>query len=231
MRYSVGRDGFTLIELLVVISIISLLVGILLPALSAARAQGRQMVCLSNVRLLATSALMYAQDDKLGRWVPFITGIDRKILLAPYTNSGTSNADPTGMQIWVCPEQRSWKDANDVVTEAGYGLSSKLNNEVLYRIFDPSNTVALCDAGIRDDGQPITATHVMPPSVSQPSPTAGRPNPRHDQKRLSVGWVDGHANTQQKVLPFYPKDVSEWTGGGVTDRASPLYQDQLWDRY
>ncbi len=55
--------GFTLIELLVVISIIALLVGILLPALGAARATARSAVCLSNMRQTGTMYFMYANDN------------------------------------------------------------------------------------------------------------------------------------------------------------------------
>ncbi len=54
--------GFTLIELLVVISIIALLVGILLPALGAARESAKLVQCLSNVRQLATASNAYLVD-------------------------------------------------------------------------------------------------------------------------------------------------------------------------
>jgi prepilin-type N-terminal cleavage/methylation domain-containing protein/prepilin-type processing-associated H-X9-DG protein len=64
-----GRGGFTLIELLVVIGIIAVLLGILMPALGAARAEGRAVACLSNVRGLAAAAHMYAGDFR-GRFPP-----------------------------------------------------------------------------------------------------------------------------------------------------------------
>ncbi len=63
----VGR-GFTLIELLVVISIIALLVGILLPALGAARESARGLVCLTHQKNLSTAFVAYGTDN--GEWWP-----------------------------------------------------------------------------------------------------------------------------------------------------------------
>ena len=61
--------GFTLIELLVVISIIALLVGILLPALGAARRTAQNVQCLSNERQMGVATFVYA--DQNGGSLPF----------------------------------------------------------------------------------------------------------------------------------------------------------------
>lgn len=58
------RRGLSLIELLVVIAILAILVSILLPSLSAARAQTRQVVCASNLRQLGLAFHMYANEHQ-----------------------------------------------------------------------------------------------------------------------------------------------------------------------
>src|SRR5689334_12887242 len=62
------RQAFTLVELLVVIGIIALLIGILMPALSRARAHAVSVQCQSNLRQIGQICYQYATENK--GWLP-----------------------------------------------------------------------------------------------------------------------------------------------------------------
>jgi len=63
-RKSGKARAFTIIELLVVLAIISLLLCILLPALSASRAQGKKITCASNLRQLLLASIDYVHANQ-----------------------------------------------------------------------------------------------------------------------------------------------------------------------
>lgn len=102
--------AFTLVELLVVIGIIAVLVGILLPAMSKARAQANLVACASNLRQLNMCMLMYEQESRGRLIVEWTNGPLWVYMLKPYfgklpQNTTIGNTVVTDA-ILMCPEVR-----------------------------------------------------------------------------------------------------------------------------
>jgi len=156
--------GFTLIELLVVISIIALLIGILLPALSAARKTAYSARCLANLRQVVTGSIVYA--DSHDGYLPdgFTLGgkpfrirpgnfvvandlysgdpLDRYLGEGPETLGLAALLEDTGVMdgkndAWVCPANEVMEPYGNTYLYPAYGGNQPLTNDtqVMFRYF------------------------------------------------------------------------------------------------
>ena len=106
-------SGFTLIELLVVISIISVLAGMLIPAIVMVKELANQTKCGNNQRQIVSAALVYANDQS-GQWParPTTTAGDLDVSNAPPTALPTAIASlemlsaqvSLPMRLMSCPD-------------------------------------------------------------------------------------------------------------------------------
>jgi type II secretory pathway pseudopilin PulG len=108
------KSFFTIVELLVVMAIIGIIMAVLLPALSKARAVGKRTACLSNLRQIGTAMQLYKIDNNLSP-VPFTS-----LLFPEYISSTKAYQCPADLNPstrpaneWLEKMDNDWNEIYD----------------------------------------------------------------------------------------------------------------------
>jgi prepilin-type N-terminal cleavage/methylation domain-containing protein/prepilin-type processing-associated H-X9-DG protein len=137
------KKAFTLIELLVVVAIITVLAGLLLPALGEARKEGYKSVCASNLRGMTLAMEMYRADyndiypcknDTATPWLWMGRGF--RPVLEPYIAPHLSAENPN---ILWCPVEKAAGYSN---TSYAYSMSFYHSPAQINQMTDKSFTMS-----------------------------------------------------------------------------------------
>jgi prepilin-type N-terminal cleavage/methylation domain-containing protein/prepilin-type processing-associated H-X9-DG protein len=204
--------AFTLIELLVVIAVIAVLIALVFPSLSRARDKAKAVTCLSNLRQLGMSYMMYVEEQNGGHQVRPGVSLPASNWMAvtlPYHNND--------YKLYFCPVATTPAPASfsKNTTDGGWGSrtyawNGTWNKGLYYKQVNPAQ--AANGVYVQMDGGPL-----------------GAKSPGFLGSYAFNSWMPDFAGS----IPVgnVPADMTTWShiyNAIQNQSTTPLFMDGMW---